>query len=102
MVAVNVGAAAADGVCSETSTPLSAKSINKTGIQKGMFLIFHCLLSLSNKGFVHFDNRFYLAWLARIMLFADPHNLYEIYVDMGVYNKSSLSCQDFLIPISRQ
>ncbi len=45
MVAVTVGAAAADGICIDTPTPLSAKSNNKTGIQKGMFLIFHYLLS---------------------------------------------------------
>ena len=45
MVAVTVGAAAADGVCIDTPTPLSAKSTNKTGIQKGIFLIFHGLLS---------------------------------------------------------
>ena len=48
MVAVTVGAAAADWVCVDTPTPLSTKNNNKTGIQKGIFLIFHCLLSFKN------------------------------------------------------
>src|SRR3990172_5018891 len=47
MVDTTVGAAAADGICIDTPTPLSAKSNNKTGIQKGIFLIFHSLLSFS-------------------------------------------------------
>src|SRR3989339_225202 len=53
MVDTTVGAAAADWVCIDTPTPLSAKSTNKTGIQKGIFLILHCLLSFKNGGFVH-------------------------------------------------
>src|SRR3972149_8113284 len=53
MVAVTVGGTAADGICIDTPTPLSAKSTNKTSIQKGIFLIFHCLLSFKNGGFVH-------------------------------------------------
>src|SRR3989339_1877596 len=53
MVDTTVGAAAADWVCIDTPTPLSAKSTNKTGIQKGIFLILHCLLSFRNGGFIH-------------------------------------------------
>ena len=70
MVDITVGAAAADGVCIDTPTPLSAKSNNKTGIQKGIFLIFYYLLF--ERDICPIYNRSYLAWLARIMLFAFP------------------------------
>src|SRR3989339_1037769 len=78
MVDTTVGAAAADWVCIDTPTPLSAKSTNKTGIQKGIFLILHCLLSFRNGGCVHLIIGVIwlglawlgLAWLARIMPFA--------------------------------